>query len=360
MSEGTDPAVEYSHGTSGAAVFRLHIWEPLKINFYIDVCRKRNESTRLFAYFVQLFACFAVKSFLTAKHAKDTQGTQKNFCIIRGSHMNIAVDIGNTNLKCVASFPDGQGEFRSWTIPPRGDNLDQFVFHFLLRWGAESGTGRLMPSVYSKPITWRIIQTGKLEWQRLKMEIRRIRPRDQFKLVTRQQIPLKLDVDSPDNVGIDRLLAAFAAVKKYDDSPMLVVDAGTAITVDVVCDRKFSGGAILPGLVALSRIYPQISEKLPLISIPEYPETIDRKPPMYPGRNTEDAIRSGLYWGSVGAIRQLYDIIISKTHKLRLVVTGGDAEHLLHGLVCMIPPKRIRHHDALAVEGITLLPCFGN
>ena len=52
-------------------------------NFML-MCAK-SATNRLFAYFAQIFTHFAVKSFLTAKNAKDTQGTQKNFCIIRGS-----------------------------------------------------------------------------------------------------------------------------------------------------------------------------------------------------------------------------------------------------------------------------------
>jgi len=270
--------------------------------------------------------------------------------------MNIAVDIGNTNLKCLAPFSDEAGEYRSWTIPPAGDRLDYFVSHHLLRWGATSGTGRLMLTSYPKLITWQIVQTGKLHWQDLKKEILAFRPKDKFKLITYRQIPLEIDVEHPEKVGIDRLLAAFAAVRHYGDSPILIVDAGTAITIDAVNDRIFSGGAILPGLTPLSNLYPLISNKLPRVSIPAYPESCKAIPPTFPGRNTEDAIRSGLYWGTIGAIRQFYDIIISKTKNLGVLVTGGDAEYLLSGLVCMIPSKHIKHHDMLVLEGIDYLP----
>ena len=272
--------------------------------------------------------------------------------------MNVAVDIGNTNLKCFVPLPNGDSEFRSWTIPLNGDRLDHFVMKKLLYWGAASSAGKLMPDVYPEPITWQMIQTGKLSWQDLKAEILKIRPKDQFKLITWRQIPadiLEIGVIFPEKVGIDRLLAAFAAVKHYGNSPMLIVDAGSALTVDIVYDQLFNGGAILPGLTALSNVCALISDKLPRVSIPAYPESCKTIPPIFPGRNTEDAIQSGLYWGTVGAIRQLYEMTIARTKKLRLLVTGGDAEYLLHGLVCVIPRKRISHHDMLALEGMTYL-----
>ena len=269
--------------------------------------------------------------------------------------MNIAVDIGNTNLKCLVSVPHTDNEFYVWTIPPIIDRLDDFVSQHLLRWGATTDTGKLMPSAHPQPITWHIIQTGKLHWQHLKKAILKIRPKDTFKLMTHRQIPLDINVKHPEKVGIDRLLAAFTAVQLHGDLPMLIVDAGTAITVDVVNEQIFCGGAILPGLTALSHVYPLISDKLPHVSIPAYPKSCDAIPPMFPGRNTEEALQSGLYWGTIGAIRQFYDIMVSKTKKTSVIITGGDAEYLLPGLFCVIPPKKIEHHYPLILEGINLL-----
>ena len=278
--------------------------------------------------------------------------------------MIIAVDIGNTNLKCAASFDDTESEFRFWTIPTQNskenDGLEDFVAEKLLRWGATTDKGRLMPYVHPKPIHWQMIQTGKLDWQKLKTEILKIRPKDKFKLVTRRQIPIDIYVDSPDKVGIDRLLAAYAAVRHYGDSPMLIVDAGSAVTVDIVYDRIFQGGAILPGLTALANVCPHISARLPKVLIPEYPASCGAAPPIYPGKNTEDAIQCGLYWGTVGAIRQFYSMTaaspaMTRSKKLRLLVTGGDAEYLLTGLVCVIPRELMSHHEGLALEGMTLL-----
>ena len=269
--------------------------------------------------------------------------------------MNIAVDIGNSTLKCQIYSSSEHGIVHSWTIPAEHCQLNVFVEQKLFYWGESSEQERLLPGDFPAPVTWRIIQSGKLAGQDLKGEILKIRPKDQFQFITRGQIPLKTDVETPDKVGIDRLVAAFAAIRRYSEPHMMIVDAGTAITVDIVFDKIFCGGAILPGLNALANIYPQISDKLPLISIPEFPVSLGKEPPLYPGKNTQDAVQSGLYWGTVGAIRQFYDIIGTKIKNLRLIVTGGDSKYLMHGLTSVIPVKRISHHEALPLEGIALL-----
>jgi len=269
--------------------------------------------------------------------------------------MNIAVDIGNTCIKCAFAFPrEKVVQYRVWTIPPKRDQLDSFVLQCLLRWGAEPGEGKLMPDAYTAPITWLIVQTGKLSWQELKAEILKIRRKDKFTVVTRKHIPLEVDVDFPDKVGIDRLLAAYSAVDLYGSAPMLIVDAGTAITVDRVYNQTFQGGAIVPGLIPLSKMCPLISEKLPLIPIADYSVT-KKKLPVFPGRNTADAIENGIYWGTIGKIMQFYAMSYSREDAF-LILTGGDAEYLLPGIASMIRPPYLKYHDPLVLEGI--LRCF--
>ena len=266
--------------------------------------------------------------------------------------MNIAVDIGNTCIKFAIFFPcNSQIEYRVWNIATLIDRLDNFVSQSLLQWGGEPSAGRLTLDSCSAPITWLMIQTGKLAWQRLETEILKIRPNDEFILVTHKHVPLKMDVNFPEKVGIDRLLAAYSAVDLYGSTPMLIVDAGTAITIDSVRRRTFCGGAILPGLSILSEVYPKISEKLPIVPISGFSAAGTRKPPLYPGKNTEAAIENGIYWGTVGTILQFYDLSFSKDGVL-LVLTGGDAEYLLPGLTSVIPSKQIKCHASLVLEGI--------
>jgi len=256
--------------------------------------------------------------------------------------MNIAVDIGNTCVKFGVFSPDKENEIVGYWRMLSNETS----------WGKPLETwARKLAKPYPAPLTWRIAQTGKFPLKKFKTEILAIRPKDTFKTVMRRQIPIKRDVDAPEQVGIDRLLAAYAAVKKYGDAPMLVVDVGTAITVDVVQNQTFCGGAILPGLAALAETYPRISAKLPRIG----PDAAIKIGLNYPGGNTKSAVFNGIYWGTCGAIRHFYVMHPQKGDTL-LILTGGDAQFFLLGLSAMIPGGRILHHDTLVLEGINLIP----
>ena len=248
--------------------------------------------------------------------------------------MNIAIDIGNTRIKYGIFLPGGEIKVYFLLIPPRKELFNKLT------------------AACPAPATWWIAQTGGFAWQELKAEILKVRPHDKFKIITRRQIPLKVDVHSPAKVGIDRLLAAFAAVNNFGDVPMLIVDAGTAITLDIVQNGTFCGGAILPGLVVQSEIYPKISKKLPLVSMSDL---FSKTRPTYPGKNTQDAILNGIHWGTIGAIRQFYEMAFPKKNAL-LVSTGGDTVYLSQGLAQVIPSRRFKCDGNLVLKGIS--GCF--
>jgi len=121
--------------------------------------------------------------------------------------------------------------------------------------------------------------------------------------IERSTFPLSICVDSPEQVGIDRLLNAVAVNHvRPDGVPAIVVDSGTATTVDYISGAgEFLGGAILPGFDLSARALHGYTALLPLVDKSSLPET----PVDDIGRNTEAAIRSGLYWGQIGAVREL-------------------------------------------------------
>jgi type III pantothenate kinase len=259
--------------------------------------------------------------------------------------MNIAVDIGNTCIKCGIFFPNGTRKVTSNPLPKENQVNEEFV-HDLIQWKT------LSELEMSSPFAWRVAQTGSFPWKKIQAEIRKKRPHDQFEILTHQQIPLKVDVDFPEKVGIDRLLFAYAAVKDFGSIPMLLVDAGTAITIDAVQNKTFCGGAILPGLHTLSATYPRISKKLPTLSIPLMPEGAKSPLPVFPGKNTEDAIHCGFYWGTIGAIMQFTDMFFRRMEDVCLILAGGDSQYLLSGIANLISSHQIKHHKNLVLEGI--------
>jgi type III pantothenate kinase len=133
----------------------------------------------------------------------------------------------------------------------------------------------------------------------------------------RRTFPLTIDVDFPDKVGIDRLLGAIAAnVIRPAGLPAVIISSGTATTVDYVnADGHFCGGAILPGFDLCAKALHEYTALLPLIEMNEV--MLKGFAPLELGRNTHAAITSGLYWGHVGAVKELL-------HRLKGVARSGD------------------------------------
>ena len=161
-------------------------------------------------------------------------------------------------------------------------------------------------------------------------------------------LPLTINVDSPRTVGVDRLLNAVAAnVIRPEGAAMVIIDSGTATTVDVVsATGAFEGGAILPGFQLCSRALHQYTALLPRIANDE----LAGQPPAPLGKNTRDAIRSGLFWGQLGAVKELLQHL---GHQLSgtpfTVVTGGAGRLLAPQL-----PHAV-HEPFLALQGLAIV-----
>ena len=178
----------------------------------------------------------------------------------------------------------------------------------------------------SQPVAWRVASVHRPTEQRLAQWRAEARPLDHYHLLRVGDLPLKVDVEQPERVGMDRLVAAVAANRlRRADQAAIVVDAGTAVTVDVVSsDGVFRGGAILPGLRMMTRALATDTDLLPMVHV----AFADDPPPVL-GKSTEGAIRSGAFWGAVGAIRQIISRLpLELGRNAQLFVTGGDARIL--------------------------------
>jgi type III pantothenate kinase len=134
-------------------------------------------------------------------------------------------------------------------------------------------------------------------------------------------LPLNISVDSPERVGIDRLLNAVAAnVLRPVGQPAIVVSSGTATTVDLITgDGVFAGGAILPGFELAGRSLHEHTALLPQISAAELSGL--SVPAL--GKNTQAAIRAGLLYGQVGAVKELIERL-SPDESSVVYLTGGN------------------------------------
>ena len=125
-------------------------------------------------------------------------------------------------------------------------------------------------------------------------------------------------VDSPDEVGSDRLVNAVAAHTRHG-GPLIVIDFGTATTFDVIDrDGNYCGGVISPGInLSLDALH-MAAAKLPRVAV--------QRPPSVIGRKTVPAMLSGIYWGYVGLIEGLVSRIKDEYGEpMKVVATGGLA-----------------------------------
>jgi type III pantothenate kinase len=165
----------------------------------------------------------------------------------------------------------------------------------------------------------------------------------------RDRFPIEIDVEFPERVGTDRLLNAIAANRlREPDQRAIVVDSGTATTVDLIsAEGTFRGGAILPGLLLSARALHEYTSVLPLVPMPLSGESL----PEVIGKNTEAAIISGICWGHVGAVNGLIAAMSveadSRVQPPLILLTGGAGPWLANSI-----QPAARHCPHLALQGL--------
>ena len=135
---------------------------------------------------------------------------------------------------------------------------------------------------------------------------------------------LVIKLSKPEEVGADRIVNA-VAVKTHYKFPAVVVDFGTATTFDVVdAEGAYCGGVIAPGVnLSMSALH-QAAAKLPRINI--------KKPNNVIGKETVEAMQSGIYWGYVSMIEGLVARISKEMGvKPYVIATGGLASLFAQG-----------------------------
>lgn len=155
-------------------------------------------------------------------------------------------------------------------------------------------------------------------------------------------LPLSFDYDGLNTLGADRIANAVGAVQLVQ-SPCIAIDAGTAVTFDLVLYHGnapvYAGGVISPGLKAFTNYMAMCTAQLPHIT------SLGRSVPIV-GKDTQTAMSSGALYGFLGMVRE----IVTRMQKeigesVRIILTGGDAD-LLH---------RELYPEALNVNDLTFM-----
>lgn len=251
--------------------------------------------------------------------------------------MLLAIDIGNTHT--VIGLFEGKRLRRQWRVnTDRQQTADELavVYHGLF--ALES----ISPADVSAAIIASVVPPIQSQYARF---IGNLLGRPPRFVDSSLDTGMPVRIEQPAEVGADRIVNGVAAFTRFKTA-LVVVDFGTATTFDCISgDGAYLGGAITPGLAISLDALGQRTAKLPRVDISLPPERAI-------GKNTVEAIRSGILYGYGGLvegmiqrIRQEYAPEIPK-----VVATGGLAE-----LIAPYAPSITETIPTLTLEGLRIL-----
>ena len=251
--------------------------------------------------------------------------------------MILAIDIGNSNI--VLGVFNNEKLMQSWRLSTRlHQGIDEYEMLirgmlFACNFSLEETKGAILSSVvpeltdvFSKLIENMIGQQP-------------------IKVSNELFLGIQINTENPSKVGQDRLINAVAAYQLYNTS-LIVVDCGTATTMDVVTSEGvFQGGVICPGLLISAEELFSKAAQLFQVNL-EIPKNII-------GKNTTECLKSGLIYGYAGMIESLIKKLTKEIKQQNqpdptVIITGGLAAKILP-----IITKAIYHED-LTLRGLYL------
>ncbi|TKA89026.1 type III pantothenate kinase [Guyparkeria sp. SB14A] len=209
-----------------------------------------------------------------------------------------------------------------------------------------------------------VVEDRRREW--LETAIAEICPQAQCRWLTvpRKCCHVRVAYESPEGLGIDRFCAMIEAHARHGDRPLAVINAGTAITLDVLgADGQHLGGLILPGwraqLEALRVTTPALGAAVESLETgeggavsAEIPEATRR---LGLGADTATAIELGRHWLLASGVNQMLAVWqerLADEGELLAVLSGGDAGRLVD---LIDPAIERRVEDDLVLSGVVRL-----
>ncbi|WP_416687885.1 type III pantothenate kinase [Candidatus Pseudothioglobus sp. Uisw_041] len=152
----------------------------------------------------------------------------------------------------------------------------------------------------------------------------------------RQHGKLTLSYDDPSNFGVDRFLAMLAALERFPNAPLLVIDAGSAVTFDIIDNKGIhQGGLIMPGIKALRESFAKFSTNDLSINTSELKN------------NTEGSWQSGTHAMLVSAVNSQIHNFELKYPDGVITICGGIIKEIIKEL-----PMSVKSYDNLVLDGL--------
>ena len=217
--------------------------------------------------------------------------------------MNLVVDIGNSQLK-LAVF---DGNEISHTIS-RPDIEPLTIEELLKQFPVKNAILSTVREADQELIS---LLTGGLDFF--------------LRLDARTPLPFENLYKTRETLGMDRLAAAAGATEMYPNENVLIIDLGSAITIDLINNRnQYLGGNISPGMMMRFSALNHFTANLPLIEPGEADD--------FPGQTSTDAIRAGVTTGIFFELKEYINQLSLRYNNLKVVMTGGDAEFFVRKL----------------------------
>ena len=227
--------------------------------------------------------------------------------------MLLAIDIGNTNI-VIGIIRNDEILFKARIATDRLRTSDQYgveirnmleAFDIRMSDISDCIIASVVPPVFNSVYTGVLKMTGK----------------QPLVVGPGLKTGLNIHVDSPSQVGSDRIVAAVAALAEYK-APLVLIDMGTATTIEVVePENVYMGGVIFPGVMVSLDSLTSRAAQLPGISLD--------KPKNIIGKNTVDCMRSGMMYGTAALLDGMIDRIAEELgHESTIVATGGMAQFI--------------------------------
>ena len=249
--------------------------------------------------------------------------------------MLLAIDIGNTNI-VIGGIEDDKIVFEARIATERVKTSDQYgaeIKNMLDLFGVKVSDlhdciiSSVVPPVFNSVHTGVIKVTGKQP------------------IVVGPGIKtgLNIHVDSPSQVGSDRIVIAVAALAEYEP-PLTLLDLGTATTIEVVDKGNvYLGGCIIPGVRISLEALTNRASQLPGIQLDRPKKVI--------GKNTVDCMRSGVMYGAAAMLDGMIQRVEEELgYPTTVVATGGMAQ-----FVCPLCRRDIKIERDLLLKGLNLI-----
>lgn len=228
--------------------------------------------------------------------------------------MLLAIEQGNTNS--LFAIHDGEhwiSQWRSATEPNRtADEYAVWLSQLMALHRLELGL--LKACIISSVVPQSIFNLRNLSRRYLHVE--------PLIIGENTELGIPVRISNPSEAGADRLVNALGAHVVYP-GPLIIVDSGTAITLDVIAsDGGFEGGVIAPGVHLSMEALHAAAAKLPRVAL--------QRPRRIVGNDTVSAMQSGVFWGHVSLIEGMITRIKAERNEAMTVVATGGVASLFH------------------------------